>query len=214
MGQRAACRLALDSPDAMQVLAALALPQTFHPYEILEPRSEDLRRRFERAASVLPDAKTMRMFHLTSVMAATAIAERGFSTAFARCCAFGRGVNLFAAASDVTCLHPMCSNADGAACIVVCDVAVGLAHENNSTQAWVSGRGGVRYTRPERMRPRPGFDALHTPDGSIWVIPSARRVLPRYFVFYRCDAIEAKDDRHLRQPSRGDERGGRIDIEK
>jgi hypothetical protein len=170
------------------VLAALGLPQRFQPYEILEQRSDNPRRRFADAANQLPAAQSMRMFHLTTVTSATAIAVRRFSNAFARSCAFGRGANLFASASDVTYLHSMCSNADGAACIVVCDVAVGLAHVNNSTQEWVHRPGGVSYTRPERMRPRRGFDAMRSEDRSIWVIPSARRVLPRYFVFYRGDA--------------------------
>ena len=125
------------------------------------------------------------MFHVTTQSAASKIAQEGFCVKLVKNLAFGRGVNLYRKIDSV---HEHLGRYDDRREIVllVCQVLVGLAHENSSNLDEIVYRNGAGFSKPRYYRPRKGFDSMHSDDEekSIWVIPSKNRVYPSYLVTY------------------------------
>ena len=140
--------------------------------EVSVPR---LTKRFAAAKARLGSGTvTTRLYHGTSVEAAAGIERAGFLVPSASSAhAFGRGVNLTPDPAHTLLYIPR----RGPACLVVCDVAIKRTHVNISREVE-----GSSDTVPDRLRPRPGFDAMTGANGLIVVVPSVARVLPRWIV--------------------------------
>lgn len=133
-----------------------------------------LREAYNAEVASMHWANEMILYHTTTCSAAKKIAQAGFIVTPAAdgstSAAFGEGVNLASTANNAL----LYTFGRQVACTLLCTVAVGKSHANESRHV----PGVESHTVPVRLHPKRGYDSMYGMDGWIFVAPRPSRVLP------------------------------------
>jgi len=130
------------------------------------------------------DPHEQHLFHMTDYPNAERIVNSGFQVFCAKALSFGKGIYLANTAKETL----KYGESFQSPTIIITQVCIGKAHPNSSDiTKIVYSPDGYAYSKPRFLKPRRGYDAMHSNDleKSIWVIPSAARVYPSYVLRLR-----------------------------
>ena len=124
------------------------------------------------------------LYRISSVENALNIVENGFNSKYSKLRAFGKGINLTSTIDDLLYYVNMKKNNNNNFAIIVCKVVISKTHindpANNNNKIFHNKYG---YSKPTYMGIKKGFNAMHNSYKIIWVIPSGKRIYPKYIYF-------------------------------